>query len=56
MQCAMCKDEIKGRAIKQGDKYYCSLECANQALGLKPEEEDYYDENDLEGLYDEDEE
>ena len=52
----MCQDEIKGRAIKQGNEYYYSLECANQASGLQPEKEDYYEENDLEGLYDEDEE
>ena len=55
MQCAMCHEEIKGRAIKQGDEYFCSLECANQTSGLKPEEEDYYDENDIEEFYDEDE-
>ena len=56
MQCMICKDEINGRGIKQGGEYYCSLECANQNSGLKPETEGYFEENDLEGLYEEEDE
>ncbi len=56
MICTNCKDEIKGNPIRQGDEIYCSLECANKTSGMKPESEDYFEEHELEGLYNEDEE
>ena len=54
MQCSKCNDEIGSRSIRQGDEYFCSLECANMALGIETDDfEAYYDEHDLEGLHDE---
>lgn len=55
MVCTKCKEEINSNPIKQGDDYYCSLECANQAAGYNSEEENsYFEENDLdENLYEE---
>lgn len=42
--------------VTQEGKRYCSLECANATSGLVGEEDAaYFDENELEGLYDEDE-
>jgi hypothetical protein len=57
MQCNHCGEEITGRPVKQGSEYYCSLECANRASGLGPEDEEegYYEENEIEGLYEEEE-
>ena len=57
MICSFCGEEISGKPIRQIGKYYCSLECANNAAGASSEEaEEYYDESDLEGLYEEEEE
>ena len=57
MRCAHCGEEIFNRPVKQGDEHYCSLECANRATGWEQEEPDgYYDEADLEGLYEEEDE
>ena len=45
MRCANCGDEINGRAIKQNEEFFCSLECANVVAGIAPEEVlEYYDE------------
>lgn len=57
MLCAKCGEEIKGRPVKEGSEFFCSLECANQASGLESDEQDgYYDEGDLEGMYAEEDE
>ena len=54
MYCSYCSAEITGRPIAEGGEYFCSLECAHLALGIETDEpEAYYDENELEGLYEE---
>ena len=57
MRCAYCNEELIGYKIKQGDEFFCSLECANSASGLvsEDEEEGYYEEAEIEGLYEEEE-
>lgn len=48
MFCAYCSDKITGYPVKQGSEYYCSLECANLASGIGPDEPvEYYDEEDM---------
>lgn len=55
MNCAQCGDRIEGKPVKQGGEFFCSLECAYQAAGLNPEEdEEYFDEDDFEGYNDDD--
>ena len=51
MNCSQCGDEITGRPVKQGGEFYCSLECANQASGHNEDQDSFYEESDLEGLY-----
>ncbi len=57
MQCSNCGEKIVGKPVKQTGEFYCSLECANVAAGIDPaeEEEDYFEEDEIEGLFDEDE-
>ncbi len=56
MYCAYCNEKIQGRPIRQGGDFFCSLECANSASGVIMEEpEEYYEENELEGLFEEEE-
>ena len=56
MNCAYCKEEISGKPVTQENDHYCSLECANAAVGHVAEEEaSYYEEHELEGLYGEEE-
>ncbi len=51
LECAFCRDKITGLPIKEGEKVFCSLECANRASGIVPEEaDDYFEEGDLEGF------
>ena len=54
MRCAFCEDEIAGKPVRQQGQYYCSLECANYAAGVDPEDEDYFDEQPI-GSLDDDE-
>ena len=57
MHCAQCNDKITGKPIRQGGEYYCSLECANLASGIEPEEDEaYYEEDEIPGLYETEEE
>jgi len=57
MLCARCSEVIQGRPIKEGSEFFCSLECANRTSGLEFDEQDeYYDEGDLEGMYAEEDE
>ncbi len=51
MICAQCGDMITGKPIKQLEEYYCSLECANLAAGIDPEEEGYFEEPDVDDFY-----
>ena len=54
MFCAMCSAKIMGKPVKQGHEYFCSLECANLASGLDPEEaENYYEEDTFEDFFEE---
>ena len=56
MFCAYCNEKIEGKPIKQGGEYYCSLECANLASGIEPEEEEaYFEEEAIQDLYQEEE-
>lgn len=57
MLCSQCGEEIVGKPVKQAGEFYCSLECANIAAGIDPdeEEEDYFEEDEIEGLFDEEE-
>ncbi len=56
MYCAQCGEKITGKPIKQGGEFYCSLECANLAAGIEPEEldEGYYEEEAVEGFLEDD--
>ena len=56
MHCAYCSEKIQGKAVREGDEAYCSLECANLATGNEPEEDEYFDEAQLQGSYDDDKE
>jgi len=54
ISCAYCKDEIQGRPTRQDKELFCTVECADKASGHGTEEpEEYFDESDLEGLYEE---
>jgi hypothetical protein len=54
MYCAHCGEKINGKPIKQGGEFYCSLECANLASGIEPEEdEEYYEEDEIQSFYEE---
>jgi hypothetical protein len=55
MYCAFCNEKISGIPVKQASEFYCSLECANLASGIDPEEaEEYYEEGDLQEYFEED--
>ncbi len=42
---------IIGKPVNQENDHYCSLECANAAVGHVAEEDaSYYEEHELEGL------
>ena len=56
MHCAYCSEKIQGKAVRQGDEAYCSLECANLAAGNVPEEDEYFDEGLLLESHDDEEE
>ncbi len=57
MLCAICREVIQGRPVKEGNEFFCSLECANRSSGLETDEQDgYYDEGDLEGMHTEEDE
>jgi hypothetical protein len=56
MHCAHCSEKIKGRPFIEGNDNFCSLECANAASGIAPEEvEEYFEENDLDEYFTEEE-
>jgi len=56
MYCAHCNEQFSGKPVRQGGEYYCSLECANLASGIVPDEEDgYFEEAPIEDLYQEEE-
>lgn len=38
MYCANCSEKIMGDPLRQGSEYYCSVECANIAQGVDPED------------------
>ena len=55
MFCAHCNEKITGKPIIQSGEKYCSLECANLASGIDPEEtEEYYEEEPIENIYEDD--
>lgn len=57
MNCALCNDRIVGKPVTQEGEHYCSLECANAANGLTGEEDEgYYEEDEIEGLVEGEEE
>lgn len=57
MYCALCNERIVGKPVTQEGEHYCSLECANAANGLTGEEDDgYYEEDEIEGLVEGEEE
>lgn len=48
MYCPQCGEQINSNSVKQGDDFFCSLECANLAAGYKSDEEaSYFEEEDL---------
>jgi hypothetical protein len=54
--CALCNERIASKPVTQDGETYCSLECANAANGITgDEDEGYYDEDEIEGLYEEEE-
>ncbi|MDH3889647.1 MAG: hypothetical protein OEV49_01070 [candidate division Zixibacteria bacterium] len=56
MVCAHCTERILDEPIQMAGASYCSESCANLAFDLDPEEgEGYYEESELEGIYEEDE-
>lgn len=46
MYCAFCGEEFNGRPIRQDNRNYCSLGCADAAAGVSDDEEDddYFEE------------
>ena len=38
MHCANCSEKIMVKPLKQDSELFCSLECANLASGIEPEE------------------
>ena len=57
LHCANCSEKILGKPVRQGGDIFCSLECANMAAGIDPEENDgYFEEDSLEDFYAEEEE
>jgi len=48
--CANCSEKIMGEALKQAGEYFCSVECANIAQGIDPDDPLIYESED----YDED--
>lgn len=56
MECARCKEKFNGLLEQEGDKVFCSMECADLASGIVPEEnENYVEEAAPEGFNEEDE-
>lgn len=48
MKCMKCKEELSNNPIKQGNEFFCSLECANLAAGYEPDEElSYFEEEEI---------
>ncbi len=48
MRCQNCQEDLSDNKIKQGDEYYCSLECANLAAGYETDEElSYFEEDEI---------
>jgi len=58
MRCAECGEKIDGKPYRQSGIVYCSLECANVAAGIdvNEEEDDYFEEEPIDALYELDEE
>lgn len=57
MFCAQCGDKVTGKPIRQMGEIFCSVECANLAAGIDPEEEGVLvEEEDLEEFYPEEDE
>jgi hypothetical protein len=57
VHCALCNERIISKPVTQDGEHYCSLECANAANGITgDEDEGYYDEDEIEGLYEEEQE
>jgi len=47
-KCKKCQDDLASNPIKQGEDFYCSLECANLAAGYETDEElSYFEEDEL---------
>ncbi len=42
MCCAQCQEAISRNPIRQGEEFYCSLECANSAAGFDQSSNDGY--------------
>ncbi len=56
MVCAYCSERILDEPVHMAGETYCSQSCANLAFDLDPDEESgYYEESELEGLYEEEE-
>ncbi len=54
MFCAHCNEKIDGKPIKQAGECYCSLECANLASGIEPDDtEEYFEEETINDFYEE---
>jgi hypothetical protein len=52
--CAQCSEKIIGKPLRQDGDYFCSLECANIASGIDPEEhQGYYEEKSFDDFYEE---
>lgn len=43
MHCANCSEKIMGEPLKKGGEYFCSIECANIAQGVDPDDPFIYD-------------
>jgi len=55
--CAYCSEKILGEPVRQTGEYFCSVECANLASGVDPDEELSLSEHDaLEEEFSEDDE
>lgn len=47
MYCANCSEKITGEPLKQAGEFFCSVECANVAQGIDPDDPLVYESEDF---------
>ena len=56
MHCANCSEKIMGEPLRKGGEYFCSVECANMAQGVDPDDPLLYDNDEFDEDFLEEEE